>query len=248
MGGLGHFIEAEGIATTQISLIREHTEIIKPPRALWVSFPLGRPLGNPNDPEFQRDVLKHTLSLLEYGSGPVLEDYPHDAKETKTEQTTLACPVNFAKPSPEKNSMAELFQKFREELNLMQTWHSLALEKTMRSTAGISKLSPEDIGDLFCDFIEGNVEEDQLHGQKLSDMLRMAAEDLKTCYCEGVSAQPGQSTGAATLNDWFWGETHAALIINEARKRCLQHTEKDMLLAGKLLLVPRNQLHRFTVK
>lgn len=245
MGGLGHFIETEGIATTQISLIREHTEIIKPPRALWVSFPLGRPLGNPNDADFQNDVLKHALSLLERDAGPVLEDYPRDAKESEVEQEAMACPVNFAKPSPEQNSIEELLQMFRQEMNLMQTWHALACEKTGRSTAGVSKLSPDEIGELFCDFILGLLEEKQLSGQKTSDMLRMAADDLKTCYFEGVSAQPGQSTGAAALNDWFWGETHAALVINEARKKCLQDTDKDMLLAGKLLLVPRNQLYRF---
>ena len=248
MGGLGHFLEAEGIATTQISLIREHTEIIKPPRALWVSFPLGRPLGNPNDAEFQNDVLKDVLLLLERESGPVLEDYPRDAKESEVEQAPMACPVNFAKPSPEQNSIEELFQKFRQELNLMQTWQTLACEKNGRSTAGVSKLSPEEIGELFCNFILGSVEERQLNGQKISDVLRMAADDLKTCYLEGVSAQPGQSTDAAILNDWFWGETHAALVINEARKKCLQYSEKDMLLAGKLLLVPRNQLHRFVDK
>lgn len=245
MGGLGHFLEEEGIATTQISLIREHTEIIKPPRALWVSFPLGRPLGNPNDATFQKDVLKHALSLLERQQGPVLEDYPKDAKEDEAAQAPMACPVNFSKPAPEQNSMAELFQKFRQELNLMQTWHALACEKNNRSTAGVSTLSPDEIGELFCNFVDGKVEEKQLNGQKLSDMLRMAAEDLKTCYFEGVSAQSGQSTSAAILNDWFWSETHAALVINEARKKCLQHNEKDMLLAGKLLLVPRNQLHRF---
>lgn len=245
MGGLGHYLEEEGIATTQISLIREHTEIIQPPRALWVSFPLGRPLGNPNDAEFQKDVLHHTLSLLERETGPVLEDYPHDAEESKTEQAPMACPVNFARPAAEQNSLEEMLQKFRQELDLMQTWYTLACEKKGHSTAGVSNLTPDEIGELFCCFIEGKVAENQLKGQKISDMLRMAADDLKTCYFEGISAQPGQSTDAATLNDWFWGETHAALIINEARKKCLQYGEKDMLLAGKLLLVPRNQLHRF---
>ena len=47
---LAHFFEEEGLPTTQISLIRLHTEITKPPRALWVSFELGRPLGVPGDP------------------------------------------------------------------------------------------------------------------------------------------------------------------------------------------------------
>jgi len=245
VGGLGHFLEAAGIATTQISLIREHTEVIRPPRALWVSFPLGRPLGNPNDAVFQRDVLRHALSLLDREEGPILEEYPKDAKEDETEQQPMACPVNFAKPVLEQSSMAELCQKFREELKRMQTWHTLACEKNKRSTAGVSTLSFDEIGELFCNFVDGEVKEQQLNGRKLADMLRMAAGDLRTSYLEGIAAQPGQTTSAATLNDWFWGETHAALIINEVRKKCLKSGERDMLLAGKLLLIPRNQLHRF---
>jgi hypothetical protein len=58
VGGLAHFIEREGIPTTQISLIRIHTEQIKPPRALSVPFELGRPFGAPNEPAFQRRPVK----------------------------------------------------------------------------------------------------------------------------------------------------------------------------------------------
>ena len=38
-------IERAGIATVSISLLREITEIIRPPRALHVPFPMGYPLG-----------------------------------------------------------------------------------------------------------------------------------------------------------------------------------------------------------
>ena len=65
MGGLSHYLESDGLATTQISLVREHSETMKPPRAMWVPFILGRPLGQPNDPAFQRRVLRGALELLE---------------------------------------------------------------------------------------------------------------------------------------------------------------------------------------
>ena len=64
MGALGHFLEEEGVPTTQISLVREHTAAMNPPRALWVPFILGRPFGVPNDPAFQRRVLLAVLGLL----------------------------------------------------------------------------------------------------------------------------------------------------------------------------------------
>jgi hypothetical protein len=53
VGALGHYLEAEGVPTTSISLVREHTEVIRPPRALWVTFELARPLGAPDDAALQ---------------------------------------------------------------------------------------------------------------------------------------------------------------------------------------------------
>jgi hypothetical protein len=130
----------------------------------------------------------------------------------------------------------------------MQTWFSISCEKRGRTTSGVSGLSPDEVGALFADFISTTGSENQLSGKKTSDLLRQAAEDLKACYLEGISAQPGQPNDAKTLSDWFWGQTYAALVINELRLKCLTYKEKDMLLAGTLLLIPRNQMHRFKAK
>ena len=65
MSGLGHILENAGLSTVSISLVREHTERIVPPRALWVPFEFGRPLGVPGDADFQRRVLVAALKLLE---------------------------------------------------------------------------------------------------------------------------------------------------------------------------------------
>ena len=67
-----------GISTTSISLVREHTEKVKPPRALWVPFPFGHAFGRPNDPELQHRVLRAALDLLDEPSGPVLRDFADD--------------------------------------------------------------------------------------------------------------------------------------------------------------------------
>ncbi len=42
MSGLAHYFEDKGLATVIISLVRKHTILIRPPRALWVPFELGR--------------------------------------------------------------------------------------------------------------------------------------------------------------------------------------------------------------
>ncbi|MEC7303801.1 MAG: selenoprotein B, partial [Pseudomonadota bacterium] len=79
MSALGHYLEAEGLPTTQISLVRMHTEVIQPPRALWVPFELGRPFGTRCEAAFQRRVISAALALFESESGPVMKDFPEDA-------------------------------------------------------------------------------------------------------------------------------------------------------------------------
>ena len=77
---LARALEANGIATTSISLVREHTEKIKPPRALFVPFPFGHAFGRPNDAALQHRVLDAALDLLGTPTGPVLRDFPDDAE------------------------------------------------------------------------------------------------------------------------------------------------------------------------
>ena len=245
MGGLAHYFEDEGIATTQISLIREHTQKIKPPRALWVTFPLGRPLGNPNDPEFQSDVLSRALELLNEPEGPVLTDFPYDADEDSTDSAVPACPVDFSSRDSELTSIEFLLQKFELEFNSMYTWYTIGSQQTGRTTSGVSPLSFDEIIKLYGDFITDNKKDLVTFEPGLADTLRLAAEDLKSCYFEALSSQPGQPTDADSLANWFWGETYAAAVINEVRIRCLDYGTKEMALAGKLLLIPRNQMYRF---
>lgn len=57
-------IEKSGIPTVSVSLLREVTERVDPPRALTVNRPLGYPLGAPHDPELQKRILIAALELL----------------------------------------------------------------------------------------------------------------------------------------------------------------------------------------
>ena len=70
---LAAVIESAGIATVAIVLLREIAEAVRPPRALSVPFPLGYPLGKPNDPELQRAVMMQAFALLgSEGPPPVI--------------------------------------------------------------------------------------------------------------------------------------------------------------------------------
>lgn len=79
------------MATVALSLVRGQIERTHPPRALHCEFPLGRPLGRPGDPAFQRRVLLAALDLLRRSSGPVLEDFPEVIVDGADEP--LSCPL-----------------------------------------------------------------------------------------------------------------------------------------------------------
>ena len=68
-------LEREGITTVSLSLLREITVLIKPPRTLFVPFPMGFPLGEPNNSDLQRRVIAAALALLERNDVPLLAEF-----------------------------------------------------------------------------------------------------------------------------------------------------------------------------
>ena len=65
MGLLQRTIEAEGIPTIGISLQQEITLKVKPPRALFLRYPFGHPMGEAFHVQQQRTILLQALKVLE---------------------------------------------------------------------------------------------------------------------------------------------------------------------------------------
>ncbi|MBX3053074.1 MAG: hypothetical protein KF753_16445 [Caldilineaceae bacterium] len=70
MGLIAREIEAAGIPTVAVSLARDLTENVGVPRALFVKWPLGHPLGEANAPAQQRTILFDCLQLLRQADQP----------------------------------------------------------------------------------------------------------------------------------------------------------------------------------
>ena len=72
-------IEDRGIPTVSITMLAAITRKIQPPRALAVPYPLGYPLGEPNNRELQTAILRQLLALVTRSDVPVLEEFdpPH---------------------------------------------------------------------------------------------------------------------------------------------------------------------------
>lgn len=64
MGLVQREIEAQGIPTIGISIVRKFTEKVKPPRTVFLRWPYGHPLGEPFHVAQQRAVLAETFKAL----------------------------------------------------------------------------------------------------------------------------------------------------------------------------------------
>jgi hypothetical protein len=65
VGLLQRAIETEGISTIGITLQKEVTKKVKPPRALYLHYPFGHPLGEAFQVKQQRTILLDALQALE---------------------------------------------------------------------------------------------------------------------------------------------------------------------------------------
>jgi len=76
VGLIQSVIEKAGIPTVSTTVLVAITEKVKPPRALFVDRPLGYPLGEPNNPELQKRIIRQALGLLtEPLNGPLLRHF-----------------------------------------------------------------------------------------------------------------------------------------------------------------------------
>ena len=78
------------MATVAIGSIRGQIYGTAPPRGLFCDFPLGRPLGVPGGPAFQRRVMERAFAMLERRE-PAVEDYEVVIEDAESQP--LACPL-----------------------------------------------------------------------------------------------------------------------------------------------------------
>jgi hypothetical protein len=235
VGALAIYLEDAGIPTVQVSLVREHTEALQPPRALWVPFMLGRPLGVPDGSAFQKRVMLAALRLLERDQGPVLEDFPEEAPDIAEEETEgAACPISFAP----KTSGATLAESVMDELAQLDMWHELAVRRRGRTAVGVTQTPLAKLVQLIAAPAEGN--DTSNYGDNLSraDALRLACEELKVFYFEARAAQPGSHSSTA-IRDWFWRETAASKLLRRLQTAIENDDDPLVKDLAKNYLIPR---------
>ena len=121
-------------------------------------FELGRPIGVPNDPDFQKRVMAAAFALLDSKEGPVLTDYPEDVPEAagpdEDAMTGMVCPIDLpALPDPDAPT-SEVGQALMKEVGSLAPWYDLAVRSRGRTTVGPSGLSIDAAAKYFAAFLE----------------------------------------------------------------------------------------------
>lgn len=246
MGALAHFLERGGIATTQVSLVRAHTEAIKPPRALWCPFELGRPFGAPHEPAFQTRVIKAALALLERPDGPILEDFGEDAPGPKqlddADIEGWTCPVSFGPGQAEIDIEHDPHGALSGEMDQLRSWYDLALSKNGRTTLGISEVPLETLTRYLAAFIDDPNAD--LHRPDLArhQNLKLAIDEHKAYYFEAASAKPGNPTDTE-LADWFYGGTVIGQLLVKVNETCAGTDDEVLRHMSDRRIIPVQQRH-----
>jgi hypothetical protein len=213
---LARALEVVGIATTSISLVREHTEKVKPPRALWVPFPFGHAFGRAGDAALQHRVLGAALELLSAPAGPVLVDFPDDAEPGDQPPAPVqASAITPAAQVPDDVAM---------ETTQMRRYHERWLETSGGRTAfGLAGIPATRFRGVvrFLEQFAGNADADMTErpgDMPLPNFIRYCADDLKTLYYEGHLAMK-PAAGGEEIARWFCGETAAGQLLRRVRNR-----------------------------
>jgi hypothetical protein len=228
-------LEERGLPTTVLALVLPQVEKTRPPRAVMLPFMLGRPLGEPNDPPFQRRVLIQALRLLERTDGPVLLEHFPDDNPSWFDRPDWTPAVVVPSPTP-LHDAAAWRSAFEAELALVLPVWERFKSRFGRTTVGLAGQPPEDWPAFAASFLEGALPSVPLHDTPAL-ALRFLADDLKALYGEAVQAD-GPPPSARQIDRWFWRETVAGQMLIALREAALKSDNNALKTVGGRFFVP----------
>jgi len=220
---LSHIFEAAGLVTVGISIVRGQAETARPPRMLHCEFPLGRPLGKPDDAEFQRRVLTAMLELTSRDDVPVLVDFPEVIEEEG--DAPAACPLP---PRIDSDLHPAL-----DELNGLRGAYDRNVSAVGRTLLG-RVAGPDELGGLIEQLIRIDEENATLADLGWDAMHAISVGQDLRAYYEEAGMQLATNTGARQLLTWFYESTQTGNLLRRVRDK-LKETGEDQMASTYLI-------------
>jgi hypothetical protein len=232
VSALGHYLEEEGIASVAIALIRPQAEHTRPPRALWVPFELGRPIGPPGDAAFQRRVILAALGLLTADkAASLIVDFPDD------DPREAADPVWRPPPGRAGSALesAALADAVEAELRALAPAYAQSCTARGRSTVGLSGLAPAAMSDYLTAWLRGPAPESPVADMSPALALRFVSDDLKAYALEAALAGGGRPS-SRQLGDWLWNQSALGAALHALRRQLLAGDDDRAKLVAAFLV------------
>ncbi len=238
MSVLANYFESQGFTTVLVGFVREHIAAVKPPRALWLNFPMGRPLGKPNDPDYQLKVIRAAFSLLDKSSGPVLEDFP-DVIPVKDGRMGYALPVELVIAKDDIGDVDQLVAVIESEMDALLVPYEAAIAARGRTTVGASELPIQEFVPFIAEFVKGNNPKSPRKGLPPVPLLKLVVEDLAAYYTEARTHRD-DIDDIELLGKWFWEETKAGVLLLWLEAVSLESDDKVLAQIVEMsLITPR---------
>lgn len=206
MSTLAHVFEAAGLATVVLASNRSVVERMRPPRALYCDFPLGRPLGKPGDAAFQLDVLARAFVLLDEPAGPVLADHPA-VIEADEMPFSCALPARFDPSLPpavdEARGLRRAYDRGRAQRGHTSVGAAITADQVPEALAALDRIA------------QGTPWTEVTLPGKITVAV---CNDIRTYYEEAalelVDGPPPEGRAAEA---WFFERTEAGKVVLRAR-------------------------------
>lgn len=224
---LARALEASGIATVALLSNRSAAELIGPPRGLYCEFPLGRPLGRPLDPEFQRSVLDSAFALLPRTDGPLIEAFDTVIEDEVDEP--LSCPIP---PRLDPNEPAAI-----SEARALRAAHDRGVARIGTSQVG-RVVDADGIPDAiraFVRVVEGAAwnEVEYVGGDPTTVLM-----DIRAYYEEAALGLSEHVPAARAAESWYYRKTSTGDLV---RRYLAAVKDVDPPFPGTFYVVPASQ-------
>lgn len=198
-------LESSGIATITIGSIREQLYNTLPPRGLFCDFPLGRPIGKPNDTGFQHKVIAHALSLLESPT-QVIQDFTEIISDNTEENFVCSLPPRF---DPNIHPAVD-------EAKGLRKAYERSIEKLGNRAGAARTLHAEAIPDAVDAFVKV-AEGTPWKEAGIPGIPARVAQDIRGYY-EMAAMEIASHTPAAWAGyRWYRDQTQTGKVIKEAQ-------------------------------
>ncbi len=188
-----------------------------PPRGLFCDFPLGRPLGVPDDAAFQRRVIEGAFALLE-SDRPVVQDYPETVADGADE--VLVCPLP-ARTDPDAHPAVD-------EARGLRPAYERAVAKYGNRAGAVRLLDADAIPaaiEAFTRIAEGG----PWKQAGVPGVPARVSQDIRGYYEMAALEIAGHTPAAWAGYRWFRDRTETGAVIRAARDQMREQGAKEPL-------------------